>query len=146
MINEIDVDKELIELLDVSQNEQVQSFTLECLRLFKDNNFSNALMKCDEAINIDPTAKKALFLRATLYTALNMNQRSLDDLYNGVFKEVHHPDYFMLIGLNIFSQKKYSNSLEYFDKALEVNPKYHKALYYKSEAYYALKDIKKSYI
>ncbi len=75
-----------------------------------------------------------------------MNQRSLDDLYNGVFKEVHHPDYFMLIGLNIFSQKKYSNSLEYFDKALEVNPKYHKALYYKSEAYYALKDIKKSYI
>ncbi len=64
VINEIDVDKELIELLDVSQNEQVQSFTLECLRLFKDNNFSNALMKCDEAINIDPTAKKALFFKS----------------------------------------------------------------------------------
>lgn len=100
-----------------------------------------ALEYYNNALSINPTSTEALYAKARLLQDINKGDEALV-IYEQILKSdsVHIYSIFNIGAIQLDAKKDAKKALEYFTKAININPKYAEAYFARGACYQVLKD------
>lgn len=127
-----DVNKGSIDMFEIFQSlfiernpkatQMAESFKNEGNRLMKEGKYNEALLQYNRAICFDPKNEIFYCNRAAAYIRLNYNENAVTDCKTALLYKPTYGKAYGRLGIAYSNLKKYSESQQAYEKAIELDP------------------------
>ncbi|MBN2173256.1 MAG: tetratricopeptide repeat protein [Bacteroidales bacterium] len=129
----------------IDYNQQYFEANLQLGLIFSEKKNDLAIDYLNNALNIDPDNIESLYYLAMFYQNTERYEKAIQVYHSIVAKDGRFFYGYYNIGyINLVYLKNFEEAIDYFNKAIEINPEYADAYYNRGFAYELLKDVEKS--
>ena len=111
--------KEIITLNVVKDAQEFVDMGFSC---FLNDDYEEALIYLDKAIELDPTNSEAYRIRGHIWTDIDKRELAIDDYSTAITYDPDNEDLFGLRGLAYYDSDKYQEAIDDYTKVLTMNP------------------------
>ena len=111
--------KEIITLNVVKDAQEFVDMGFSC---FLNDDFEEALIYLDKAIELDPTNSEAYRIRGHIWTEIDKRELAIDDYSTAITYDPDNEDLFGFRGLAYYDSDKYQEAIDDYTKVLTMNP------------------------
>lgn len=91
--------------------------------IYEEKDLNKAFSFAQKAYEINKNEIKTILLNARILRKMYKNKASIDFLNSAVLNFSKEPDLYFELALNYMDKSDYKTALEYYEKAIEINPK-----------------------